>query len=215
MPVVEPLPVKQQRLPRGVTEKFAVIIDNVLSNEETSAWITRAEAAGFGTALLNVGMGREVQDLDTRNSGRVMFDDVLLASEIWSRIRHAVPVDLVPGYKPIGLNERLRFLRYDPGQHFVPHFDGCYPRPDGSGERSFLTLLLYLNDDYDGGYTTFYSGCGDVDDEEVPVSPVPGRVVLHEHRLLHGVPPLIGGRKYVVRTDVMFRPLAEGRHLRG
>lgn len=200
-----PLPVFQHDLPSNCVGRFAVALDGVLSPGECSEWIARAEAADFVTALINVGGGREVQDLDTRSSCRVMFDDIPLAKEIWGRIQHAIPKDIVPGFEPVGLNERLRFLRYDPGQHFSPHQDGSYPRSDGSGERSFLTLLLYLNADYDGGFTTFYSGFKE-GDEEVPVVPAPGRLLLHEHRLLHGVPALKTGRKYVVRTDVMFRP---------
>ena len=137
-----------------------------------------------------------------------MFDDIPTAADLWSRVRHAVPVGIVPGYEPVGLNERLRFLRYDPGQHFAPHFDGSYPRPNGSGERSFLTLLLYLNADYEGAWTTFYGRDGDeAGSEAIGLEPAPGRVMIHEHTLLHGVPPLGRGRKYVVRTHVMFRPL--------
>lgn len=202
-----PLPVAKVRLPSNVARRYAVSIDNVLSGAECLAWIARADAAAFVPALINVGGGREVAAPSVRSSTRVMFDDLPTAADLWARIRHAVPVDVVPRYEPIGLNERLRFLRYDPGQHFSPHFDGSYPRPDGSGERSFLTLLLYLNVGYEGGFTTFYGPDGDEPGSEaVGVEPAPGRVILHEHALLHGVPPLEAGRKYVVRTDVMFRP---------
>ena len=40
---------------------------------------------------------------------------------------------------------RLRFLRYDAGQYFKPHFDGSYVREDGR-EKSFITIHLYLNE---------------------------------------------------------------------
>jgi predicted 2-oxoglutarate/Fe(II)-dependent dioxygenase YbiX len=119
-------------------------------------------------------------------------------------VKHAVPEDVFPGWTPVGLNERLRFLRYDVGQKFEVHYDGSYSREDGSGERSRLTLLLYLNDAYEGALTTFYSERGP-DVEEVPVPITTGTVLLHDHALAHGVPPLVRGRKYVVRTDVMFR----------
>jgi len=39
---------------------------------------------------------------------------------------------------------RLRFLRYDPGEYFKPHFDGVYMRDNG--ERSCVTIQLYLNE---------------------------------------------------------------------
>lgn len=47
-----------------------------------------------------------------------------------------------------GLNERIRFLRYEGGDYFRPHWDGCYV-DDGKGtgvsRRSLFTVHLYLN----------------------------------------------------------------------
>ena len=38
-----------------------------------------------------------------------------------------------------------------PGGHFSPHFDGPWvPREN---ERSVYTVVIYLNDDYESGYT--------------------------------------------------------------
>ncbi len=47
-----------------------------------------------------------------------------------------------------GVNERMRFLRYHPGQEFKPHLDGQFERLTGpkAGDRSFVTLQLYLNE---------------------------------------------------------------------
>jgi hypothetical protein len=39
---------------------------------------------------------------------------------------------------------------------------------------------------------------------------VPGRLLLHDHNLLHSAPPLAAGRKYVLRTDVLFERAAGG-----
>lgn len=98
------------------------------------------------------------------------------------------------------LNERLRFLRYDPGEKFEPHHDGTYTRDDGS-ESSFITVQLYLNEGFSGGSTTFLSN-----DEYQRLECVPkiGRVLIFEHRLLHEGSALKKGRKYAVRTDVMY-----------
>lgn len=49
-------------------------------------------------------------------------------------------------YRVSRLNERLRFLRYEGGEYFRPHFDGNYVTPDGK-ERSLFTIHLYLNGD--------------------------------------------------------------------
>ena len=61
---------------------------------------------------------------------------------------------LVPNFLPSGrtwtvegVNERMRFLRYHPGQEFKPHLDGHFKRMSGpkAGDCSFITLQLYLN----------------------------------------------------------------------
>jgi hypothetical protein len=97
------------------------------------------------------------------------------------------------------------------GHYFKPHNDGAYARDDGSGERSYLTLQLYLNggEQLVGGDTTFLAT--DWPDggrliEDVGVHPEPGRVLIFEHKLFHESSEVTRGRKYVIRTDVMYRP---------
>ncbi len=43
--------------------------------------------------------------------------------------------------------------RYDPGQHFSPHYDGRYVK--SSNELSKFTFMAYLNGDFEGGATNF------------------------------------------------------------
>jgi prolyl 4-hydroxylase len=47
--------------------------------------------------------------------------------------------------------EPLQVLRYLPGQQYRPHFDAL----DRSENQRILTILVYLNDDYEGGATHF------------------------------------------------------------
>ncbi|CAF0832759.1 unnamed protein product [Didymodactylos carnosus] len=54
-----------------------------------------------------------------------------MADKIWQRIKLYIPEKWYQNQKAIGLNERLRFLRYDVGQKFEAHMDGCYQRQDG------------------------------------------------------------------------------------
>lgn len=99
-----------------------------------------------------------------------------------------------------GLNERFRFYRYDPGQSFKRHYDGSFHRPNG--EQSFLTLMVYLNAEFTGGQTVFYDAH---DRLRARVEPAAGIALVFDHQLIHEGAPVESGRKYVLRTDVMFR----------
>ena len=102
------------------------------------------------------------------------------------------------GWKVAGLNERFRFYRYDPGQRFAPHMDGCFQR--ANWEQSQFTFLVYLNDGFEGGATAFRESRA-----SLPVTPERGKALVFYHRQLHEGLPVVRGRKYVLRTDVMYR----------
>ena len=55
-----------------------------------------------------------------------------------------------PVAKCTRLNERLRFLRYEKGMFFNPHYDGQYWTPDKK-EVSYYTLQVYLGGEQDEG----------------------------------------------------------------
>jgi len=113
--------------------KLAFILLNVFTHEECSEWIKLTEERGYTPALVNVGP-REVLMTDIRNHDRCIVDDVHMASILFERIKSYLP-EVWNNYKLIGLNERLRFLRYDPGQKFEKHM----------GKRIFfLIMCIYL-----------------------------------------------------------------------
>jgi len=136
---------------------------------------------------------------------------------------------------PIGLNPRIRVLKYDAEDNdsFQPHFDASTLVQNGS-KRSLVTVLLYLNNsgqgmDYQGGNTLFTNYSTDMliagnqyqthmktlkhlnrdsprnSCSYTEVKPILGRVVLFEHDMFHSGEPLQWGRKYILRTDILFR----------
>ena len=84
-------------------------------------------------------------------------------------------------------------IRYAPGGFYVPHTDAGLDESD----RGF-TVICYLNDDFEGGRTSFpplrYS-----------VSPRPGKAVIFPATYLHCAEPVISGEKYVIVTWLMGR----------
>jgi prolyl 4-hydroxylase len=170
-------------------------VPSVLSVEECSAYIALIEGIGFSAAPINMAGGRERIMSGVRNNTRVMFDDPQTAASLWARLSSEIPVFL-NGRQGIGLNERLRFYRYEPGQRFAPHSDGSYTSP--TGDRSLLTLMVYLNEGFEGGETKF---------NEVDVVPQTGMALIFKHELWHEGAEVMSGRKYVLRTDVMYGPV--------
>jgi predicted 2-oxoglutarate/Fe(II)-dependent dioxygenase YbiX len=166
-------------------------LEDFYTPAECDSSIRLGESLGFGDAPVNT-FGGPVLRKDIRDNARVIHEDPDLARVFWERVRPYVPSELV-GHRAVGINERFRFYRYDPGQVFRWHRDGYFQRPDG--ERSRLTLMVYLNDDFEGGETRF---------QEVTIHPRTGMALVFEHPLLHEGSSVTRGRKYVLRTDVMF-----------
>ncbi|EQC33919.1 hypothetical protein SDRG_08599 [Saprolegnia diclina VS20] len=142
---------------------------------------------------------------DVRNNERCILDDVETADILWRRLNGYLP-STFDDRTLVGINERLWFLRYDVGHEFKPHYDGTYDR--GNGEYSVLTIQVYLNSVASGGGTGLWLD----DKSDVPflVEPRPGRVLIFAHEpVCHSGEPVLDGRKYAIRSDIMSRPRAD------
>ncbi|KAI1267737.1 hypothetical protein F5Y18DRAFT_378705 [Xylariaceae sp. FL1019] len=118
-------------------------------------------------------------------------------------------------------NERLSFLRYQPGHFFKPHCDALYAR-EGKDEKSFLTCQIYLNDAPNGTYpgsggggeTRFWATKKRKSDREednetqrafLDVIPKMGKAVVFQQRMLwHSGQEVLNGEKFTVRLDLMY-----------
>jgi len=178
---------------------FCKVIPTVLSVEECQAIIHICEEKGFSPASFYTDKDGVEHYSDIRKSQRLLVDSVSFVETLWKRIQPHVPSTLYTDEEVVGLNERLRILKYLPGDQFKPHVDGNYVSPQGHVSR--LTLLLYLNEGYDGGFTHYYTHDG----RWLGIPPQTGMVVLQDQNLYHYVPPLVQGCKYAIRTEVMTR----------
>jgi prolyl 4-hydroxylase len=176
------------------------VLRGFLSPEECAQFIESTEAIGYSDAPITTSVGF-VMRKDVRDNGRLMLDDAGLASRLFERAR-AFLVEEWFYWRLVGLNERFRYYRYDVGQRFAPHTDGYFERDNG--ERSHFTFMVYLNDGFRGGTTNFHSG-------RTPIRVVPetGMALVFAHRQLHEGAPVEEGRKYVLRSDVMYRLLRD------
>jgi hypothetical protein len=180
-------------------ERWIVTVSGVLTPAECRAWVDLGEAEGFGAAPITTAMGF-VHAPHVRNNARVMLDDPARARALWAHVQPHVPAER-EGWRAVGLNERFRLYRYEPGQYFRWHLDGAFVR--SPREQSLLTCMVYLNDDCVGGETEF----DDLTEDGSPcgVRPQTGKVLLFEHAVRHQGSEVLDGVKYVLRTDVMYR----------
>lgn len=169
----------------------------IISPEECRALIELSESLGYESARIegawNGPRGFVVRS--GRDNCRVAVDDSKLADALWRRVARLVPAT-INHQSVVGLNERLRFYRYEAGQSFGLHRDGYYKR--SQSERSLLTLILYLNEAYSGGETFFA-------DSESLIAPQAGKALLFPHQLWHEGRAVTQGRKYILRTDVIYK----------
>lgn len=117
--------------------RYATILDKVFTKSECDILVQAAEAQSNGTweqALINVGGGEQALITDSRDCGRIIWDDKDVVEKIWSRVKDSVleieylkRMPRVTGnmiallgetWKMTRLNERMRFLKYGEGQYF-------------------------------------------------------------------------------------------------
>ncbi|MBX7218439.1 MAG: 2OG-Fe(II) oxygenase [Blastocatellia bacterium] len=174
---------------------YILKIPEVLSPAECRVLIDRIEAAQPVLATVNTLHGAQIKT-NVRNNERVIFTDMALADLLLERVREHLPAEF-RGMTLAGANEMFRCYRYKPGMRFIPHADGAFQR--NAYERSWYTFLVYLNEAFTGGETSFLVV------PPVSIRPLTGLGVLFQHPLIHEGCEVKTGVKYVIRTDIMYR----------
>ena len=178
-------------------------VSGLLTPDECASLIERGEGFGFERAAVLTRSGRQMRP-DVRDNDRVQFTDPYLSADLWQRCLSYVPRELEGGVV-VGLDNNFRFYRYDVGQRFNCHRDGVVVRNPTT--RTRLTCLFYLNDEFEGGETAFYSNVtiAGVGAEETIVIPRTGDALFFLHSWWHEGRALTAGRKYVLRSDVFYQ----------
>lgn len=179
-------------------------------------------------------------DTQKRNNQRLIVIDDRFARTLWRRLKFSHRLTkLISNTKPLGfnvqgtwqmsgVNRAMRFNKYHENQYFTVHKDAQYaPNAD---ERSLLSLIIYLTDDFEKGETKFYfptqsfkadikgltvkeeiQAYGGLDHgyDCITIKPQKGFAVLFSHNLLHeAVAPVTNNsahmkERIVLRTDVL------------
>ncbi|KAF9915623.1 hypothetical protein BX616_005714 [Lobosporangium transversale] len=216
-PAVQP-PVERIDMPHV---PGAFLLKDVLTRKECHQMISAAESVGFTPDVPIVGSAAESISVLAHNFFW-MADDQLL-EHIFMRCKAHFPETSGDGRGAVGINSRWRVYRYVPGAIYRIHVDGQWPGSGldpvtgkylydayGSKRLSRLTFLVYLNDEFEGGGTTFFTPSADVGFMDArAVSPRAGSVLCFPHgeaagSLLHEGSPVLKGAKYIIRADVLY-----------
>jgi len=169
-------------------------LENFLSEDECQDFIKMSEDIGYEEAEINSeGDSRIAKNI--RNNDRVIINDQKLADNIYIKSKNYLPE--VGLWKSYGVNSHIRFYRYIPGQYFKNHVDGTI-KGESDNEKSILTFLVYLNDNFTGGGTSFANQI---------IKAKQGSALIFFHGQWHSAESLISGTKYVLRLDVMYRKI--------
>lgn len=178
-----------------LTQPLVWTVDDALPPELCAAYARRLREGVTEVAPIAGHDGPEI-DLAVRNNTRLMWDDADEANSLLDRVAARVP-RVLSGMKLAGANPRLRLYRYGPGERHGTHWDTVVEL--AGGVKSLLTLVFYLNDDFEGGATDF-------PELERRIEPRAGSALLFQHRILHEAMEVRAGEKLVLRTDVLYAP---------
>ena len=215
------------------------VVDNLLSSGECDALMDevarqRRVPVGITGYLTDFSPGAT-----KIGSWRTTVYSPELAERVWERVRPVLPSSRTfdryamtdwcdhPTWRPVGVNPAFRFIWYDNGGELVAHYDAGFDPGDGK-THTLMSLVLYLNDcdATFGGRTRFIRdtqrelpyAARDFSDwtrearpEEVAaaITPVRGRALLFDHRLLHDSEPWSGTTpKVIIRTDIIFEKVS-------
>lgn len=194
----------------GVADAF--VLRGALTAAECAEWTRAATDSGFARS------GGWTFFAGDRERSTVT--DARMADTLWSRLAPHVGsrvhdagasdhsfsgrlADIPSGtYDPVGLASFLRFSRYAPGGSFATHTDTCLASgPDYTG---LMTVLVYLNDDFDGGGTLVHRDGERSGEPPIRIRPETSKALVFYHYRRHAGEAVSGGVKHVARTEVMF-----------
>lgn len=123
-----------------------------------------------------------------------ILDAPVLALRLFYRLVEHLP-ETRDGAELAGIKPLLRCVEYRPGEGTQPHRDPIRETIDGL--RSAMSILVFLNDQFEGGGVEFPELGRFIEAKA-------GRAVVFPHSLMHVDHIVERGRKFVLETDVFY-----------
>lgn len=138
---------------------------------------------------------------EQKNRSALIITPHEIMGEIQDFLKNIVEEIVQPFYNTTIVDGEIpHFLVYNEGDHYLPHIDSksLWQAPDGKvifrkvADRDF-SIILFLNDDFEGGYLTF-------PELKIKIQPEPGLLIIFpsNEKYVHGVEPVIKGTRYTL-----------------
>jgi len=198
-------------LPEGRT---AFVLYNFLSPAECAHFMACGESAGL-VSVQAEGYPTSMRVVDKATCTSQAVADTLFARAVPfvaaqppRQGEHEFKPAVAAEWTAAGLNPSFRICRYERGGHFQPHRDGGYQPSEAY--RSKLTFMIYLNEAFEGGPTSFYDKRqrtyvdGNPDFAVFAFTPKQGSCLIFDSDAVHDGGKLTAGKKFIMRSEVMF-----------
>lgn len=217
-------------------------LSNLLTENEIQNILAKAQSRGWKESPVSGGGHGRTGNEEPRTSKFCVLYDENISTKLYERVTSYIPDDLSFMQDNVYFNSaskgsewtkshvfsKLRLYKYNEGDAFPEHLDYKVQRKIVKMDKdrkefrryvqqSFLTLLVYLNDDFEGGETGYWPDqtgirCRFLNKDEklhskkehqIKIVPTKGTGVIQDQNILHeGIPP-IKGTKYILRTDII------------
>eukprot|EP01084_Bolivina_argentea_P282534 483639_1 len=198
---------KQRIIPKygADSSKFAVLYHSIFSREECASWIDFSYnlETSYQRSLSPTYIPSDDLILDQKQANYeiIFVEDRNIALYLFERFKHILPKNM----EIVGLNQRIRFLRYKEGQYLNRHQDTIYVKKIMNVRvEKCVSLVIYLNDGYQGGNTVFVNPF-DSDNTlfHSNIIAQTGNVLLFDPSIWHKGATVGKGTKYVISLDAM------------
>ena len=183
---------------------YIKVFDNTIEPEKIGSLIKYLNKVKFNpTAVLDREKGKVINK-EIRNTDSWVFNDCSYSNAHWKNFLNHTLANVYHAYREnLDLKSQvnckditsIEALKYEEGGFFKIHHDHHYLAP------RTLSMILFLNNDYEGGELIFDGLGKDADGEDIVYYPkTPGTIVFFPSFLIHGVKPVTKGQRYSIVT---------------
>lgn len=173
-----------------------ITFDNLYSKDEIKTHLN---------FINNTEFDRKFTNNDFKN-GKIIHDS--LSNMIFNKIKPNLPEIYVDSdgqkWKIIGATKYVFYANYKNNESFAIHTDTGSVFEPSNNLYSKFTLLTYLNDNYEGGETIFYTNNLV---ETNKIIPKINKTIIFDINLFHKSNVVLNGNKYWIGTEIICEKL--------